>query len=104
MSRPQPVPDPEPEAEAPPEIRRLNLGGDYAGQWVDCRTVPTVGEFRAMMSGNNARIHVAIAQMVVAHSFGGDFDDQPLPVLNAAVAAWSKQAEDAALDPTPAAD
>jgi hypothetical protein len=94
---PQPEPD-------PPEVRRIELAGKYAGQWVECRTVPTIGEFRDLMSGNNGRVYVAAASMVVGHSFGGKFDDQPLPVLNAVVAAWSKQAEDAALDPTPAVD
>jgi hypothetical protein len=116
MSRPQPVPDDdelEEKADAARqeyfderdrEFVRLELSGDYAGQWVEMRTIPTIGEFKALMSGVNARVHVAAAQMVVAHSFGGSFDDQPLPVLHAVVAAWTKQAEDAALDPTPAVD
>ena len=95
----QPVPDPE-----PPETRRIELTGKYAGQWVEYRVIPTIEEFIAFYSGDSGRIYQAAAGRVVAHSFGGEFVKQPLPVLIAVIKAWTQRDEEEALDPTPAVD
>lgn len=95
----KPVPDPE-----PPQSRRIELGGKYAGQWVEYRITPTIEEFIAFYSGDSGRIYQAAADRVTDHSFGGDFIKQPLPVLLEVIKAWTKRDEEEALDPTPAVD